>query len=95
LRYKWSVEDRVHSLLSERLANIHSFFGQIPDILEDVWVHVALNEIEEDKRKIDAIPKQHPFELRYHVNVGIVDWESCAKVLESHEKRKHLMEGWK
>ena len=95
MRYKGSVEDRVHSLLSKRLANIHSLFGQIPDILEDVWVHVALNEIEEAKRKIDAIPKQHPFELRYHVNVGKVDWESCAKVLESHEKRKHLMEGWK
>jgi len=95
MRYKGSVEDRVHSLLSERLANIYSMFGQIPDVLEDVWVHVALNEIEEAKRKIEAIPKHHPFELRYHVNVGKVDWESCAKVLDSKEKRKHLMTGWK
>lgn len=95
MRYKGSVEDRVHSLLSERLANIHGMFGQIPDVLEDVWIHVALNDIEEAKRKIDAIPKQHPFELRYHVNVGKVDWESCAKVLDSREKRKHLMAGWK
>jgi len=95
MRYKGSVEDRVHSLLSQRLSNIYSMFGQIPDVLEDVWVHVALNEIEEAKRKIDAIPKQHPFELRYHINVGKVDWESCAKVLDSKEKRKHLMMGWK
>jgi superfamily II DNA or RNA helicase len=95
MRYKGSVEDRVHSLLSERLANIYSMFGQIPDVLEDVWVHVALNEIEEAKRKIDAIPKQHPFELRYHVNVGKVDWESCARVLDNKEKQKHLMRGWK
>jgi len=94
MRYKGSVEDRVHSLLSQRLANIRDMFGQIPDVLEDVWVNVALNEIEEAKRKIDAIPKQHPFELRYHSNVGKVDWESCAKVQDSKEKRKHLMKGW-
>ncbi len=94
MRYKGSVEDRVHSLLSERLANIYGMFGQIPDVLEDVWIHVALNEIEEAKRKIDAIPKQHPFELRYHVNVANVDWEGCAKVLNNREKRKHLMAGW-
>ncbi|HHW03026.1 MAG TPA: DEAD/DEAH box helicase family protein [Thermoanaerobacterales bacterium] len=95
MRYKGSVEDRVHSLLSERLANIYGIFGQIPDVLEDVWIHVALNDIEEAKRKIDAIPRQHPFELRYHNKMGKVDWESCAKVLDSKEKRKHLMQGWK
>jgi len=95
MRYKDSVEDRVHKLLSERFANIYSMFGQIPDVLEDVWINVALNDLEEAKRKIDAIPRQHPFEIRYHVNVGKVDWESCAKVLDSREKRKHLMEGWR
>lgn len=94
MRYKGSVEDRVHSLLSERFENIYGIFGQIPDVLEDVWIDVALNDIEEAKRKIDAIPKQHPFELRYHVNKGKVDWESCAKVLDSKEKRKYFMVGW-
>jgi len=94
MRYKGSVEDRVHSLLSERLENIYAMFGQIPDILEDVWVHVALNEIEEAKKKIDAIPRKHPFELKYN-KIDKVDWESCAKVLHSKEKRKHLMRGWR
>jgi Helicase conserved C-terminal domain. len=51
MRYKDSVEDRVHELLSERLENIHNIFGQIPDILEDVWVDVALNNIEEAKKE--------------------------------------------
>ena len=36
----------------------------------------------------------HPFDLRYHINVGKVDWESCVKVLDSTEKRKHLKTGW-
>ncbi len=94
MRYKGSVEDRVHSILSERLENIHGLFGQIPDVLEDMWVKVALNEDEEARKKIDEIPKHHPFELRYHVHVGKVDWESCEKVLDSREKRKYLMTGW-
>lgn len=37
MRYKDSVEDKVHFMLSERLESIHSLFGQIPDILQDVW----------------------------------------------------------
>lgn len=39
--------------------------------------------------------KQHPFKLGYRANIGRVDWESYAKVLDSREKRKHLMAGWK
>ena len=94
MRYKDSVEDRVHFMLSKRLKNIRDLFGQIPDVLEDVWVDVALKQEEEARKKIDAIPKQHPFNLRYHVNVEKVDWESCVQVLDKEEKRKHLMKGW-
>lgn len=94
MRYKDSVEDRVHELLSTRLENIHNLFGQIPDVLEDVWVKVALNEIEEAKHIIDAVPKQHPFELRYN-QVKRIKWESCATILDSNEKKKCLMNGWK
>lgn len=57
-------------------------------------MHVALNEIEEAKNKIEAVPKQHPFELRYHGHVGKIDWESCVKVLDNREKKKYLMVGW-
>jgi hypothetical protein len=31
MRYKESVEDCVHQLLSERLAGIYTLFGQLPD----------------------------------------------------------------
>ena len=27
----------VHQVLAQRLKNIHSIFGQIPDTLEDIW----------------------------------------------------------
>lgn len=95
MRYKGSVEDRVHSILSSRLESIHGLFGQIPDVLQDVWVDVALNDIQEAQRKIDSVPTHHPFELRYHVNVAKVNWETCINVLDSTEKRKHLLTGWK
>jgi len=50
MRYRDSVEDRVHELLSDRLENIFQMFGQVPDVLEDIWVNVALGEIEEAKK---------------------------------------------
>jgi len=95
MRYRDSVEDRVHELLSERFEDIRDMFGQIPDVLEDVWVYVALNEIEEAKKKINEVPKKHPFDIRYQEKVEKVDWENCVKVLDSVERKRHLMRGWK
>lgn len=91
--YAGSVEDRVHELLSERLEDIASLFGQLPDVLEDVWIDVALGEIEKAKQTINMVPKQHPFQLRYH-RIKPVDWESCATVLDSSERKSFLAQGW-
>ena len=93
MRYRGSVEDRVHELLSDRLEAIHQLFGQIPDILEDVWVQVAQGKIEEAKQTINAVPKKHPFEFKYH-QVKKVPWESCATVLSASDRRQHLLQGW-
>jgi len=94
LRYKDSVEDRVHSLLSERFKNIHGVFGQLPDVLEDVWVDIALNDIEKAKQRINEVPEKHPFENRYNSSVGKIDWESCTEVLNRKEMRKYFEQGW-
>jgi superfamily II DNA or RNA helicase len=93
MRYKDSVEDHVHHLLSERLENIHRMFGQLPDVLEDVWIEVAQGHIDRAKQIINAIPKKHPFDIRWN-KIEKVPWESCARVLESKEKRAHLSKGW-
>ena len=93
MRYANSVEDRVRRLLSERLENISRLFGQLPDTLEDVWVRVALGEIEAAKQTIDAVPEEHPFALRYR-EVRPVDWESCARVLDDDARRRSLTRGW-
>ena len=93
MRYANSVEDRVHRLLSERLESISRLFGQLPDTLEDVWVRVALGQIEEARKTIDAVPEEHPFALRYH-QIERVDWESCARVLADDVRRRSLARGW-
>lgn len=94
MRYRESVEDRVHELLSSRLESIRDMFGQLPDTLEDVWVQVALGQRQEAQRKIDAVPEQHPFEVRYRA-VEPVDWESCREVLSAEAKRAVLRAGWR
>jgi len=93
MRYRDSVEDRVHELLSERLEDIFELFGQVPDILEDAWVDIALGDEQEAQRKIRSIPKRHPFDERYS-QVANIDWDSCSKVLDAGDRRKMLMGGW-
>jgi len=58
-------------------------FGQLPDTLEDVWVNVALADVERAKLVIDAVPTSHPFEIRYD-RIEAVDFESCSRVLDQH-----------
>jgi superfamily II DNA/RNA helicase len=93
MRYLGSVEDRVHQLLSARLQSIHALFGQLPDVLEDVWIDVALGNIEEAKKRINTTPTQHPFDIRYR-KVEKVDWESCAQVLSPEAKKRTLTMAW-
>ncbi len=93
MRYKDSVEDRVHELLSERLESIYGLFGQIPDVLEDAWVFAALGDIEKARQTIGNVPEQHPFDLKYR-KVEKTDWETCAQVLESGERKRLLSKGW-
>jgi hypothetical protein len=93
LRYRDSVEDRVHQLLSDRLHDIFTLFGQVPDVLEDAWVAMALGEKKRARKIIDELPKSHPFELRY-TTVEKIDWESCREVLDAAEKNRVLGSGW-
>lgn len=93
MRYKDSVEDRVHQLLSQRLENIKNLFGQIPDVLEDAWVEIALGDQEKAKQIINAVPDRHPFELKYD-RIENINWEACSTVLNNNERKKVLIEKW-
>lgn len=94
MRYRGSVEDRVHRALSQRLSAISGLFGQLPDTLEDVWVAMAQQGIEEALQKIDEVPTTHPFQLRYD-RISNVNWESCSEVLDAELQQKMLAGGWR
>ncbi|HCO49459.1 MAG TPA: helicase SNF2, partial [Spirochaetaceae bacterium] len=95
LRYKDSVEDKVHNALSGRLDQIRKMFGQIPDVLEDVWIDIALGKKVEAEQRIDALPPQHAFDERYSRVDDVSGWDDCAKVLNAGDRIAHLSKGWK
>lgn len=94
LRYRGSVEDRVHQVLADRLEAIHGLFGQIPDTLEDVWVQVALNDEQAANLLIDrTTATRNPFDAKYS-KVEDADWETCSEVLEPLAVKELLSRGW-
>jgi hypothetical protein len=94
LRYRGSVEDRVHQVLADRLEAIHGLFGQIPDTLEDVWVQVALNDEQAANQLIDrTAATRNPFDAKYS-KVEDADWETCSEVLEPLAVKELLSRGW-
>ena len=94
LRYRDSVEDRVHRVLADRLEAIHGLFGQIPDTLEDVWVQLALNDEQAAQQLIDrTTATRNPFDVKYS-KVEDADWETCASVLNCVSMKELLSRGW-
>ena len=94
LRYRDSVEDRVHQVLADRLQAIHGLFGQIPDTLEDVWTHMALNDEQAAQQLIDrTAATRNPFDVKYS-KVEDADWETCASVLNAESMKELLSRGW-
>ena len=95
MRYKGSVEDRVHEALSGRLNDIFSMFGQIPDTLEDVWIDIALNNVEEANKRIDEVAKQNPFVNKYDIKPRPTEnWDECSRVLDKDDARQALLQSW-
>ncbi|MDX2249185.1 MAG: phospholipase D-like domain-containing anti-phage protein [Bacteroidia bacterium] len=94
MRYAGSVEDRVHELLSERLEKIYNLFGQIPDILQDVWIEAAQGEIEKARERIRQVETRSAFEIRYDRPIENVDFETCTEVLNGEEIGAALRRGW-
>ena len=95
LRYKDSVEDKVHQALSDRLEQIHNLFGQIPDVLKNVWIEVALDNMQEAERLIEDIPNINPFDSRYANIQAIPEWDTWSEVLNRKEKLDELRKPWR
>ena len=95
MRYKGSVEDVVHNRLSARLKEIHDIFGQLPEVLEDVWILMAKKEEQEALERIDAVARRSPFQIKYEDGLQPCgDWGKCATVLSRRDKRLELVKKW-
>jgi hypothetical protein len=95
MRYKDSVEDKVHSKLSGRLQGIYTLFGQVPDVLEDVWIAVAQKDDARAELAISKLPQENQFILKYEEAIpNCGDWEKCAVVLDKSDERRELMRCW-
>ena len=95
MRYKDSVEDKVHTRLSGRLQAVFDMFGQIPEVLEDVWVAMAHNDEAAALEAINKMPAKNPFKVKYEMDIpDMGDWDKCSEVLDKQEKYKELMKGW-
>lgn len=94
LRYRDSVEDRVHQVLADRLESIHDLFGQIPDTLEEVWVQIALQNEQAANQLIDRTKAtRNPFDVKYS-RVDEADWDTCSTVLEPMAVKEQFSQGW-
>lgn len=94
LRYRGSVEDRVHQVLGARLGAIHDLFGQIPDTLEDVWIEMALKDEVAANHLINrAQATRNPFDVKYS-RVEDANWEECETVLNPISVREILQRRW-
>lgn len=95
MRYKDSVEDKVHKVLSNRLNDIYNMFGQIPDTLEDIWIDIASNNEARALERMDQMPKKNPFALKYEtISPTTENWDTCEVVLDKQDKLKQLLKGW-
>ena len=94
LRYQNSVEDKVHTALAGRLEEIFKMFGQIPDVLEDLWVDIALDSKADAQKRIGELSLKHPFDERYGKVENFADWEDCPRVVNRLDKLAALRSRW-
>ncbi|WP_119673931.1 helicase-related protein [Deinococcus sp. RM] len=100
MRYRGSIEDRVHQRLSERFGDIAALFGLIPQVLEDRWVELAKAEEQRVKVLLDHVSEaektalMHPFERVHQQVPDLTHWETCTAVLKQAEAAAHLERSW-
>ncbi|MEW6711141.1 MAG: helicase-related protein, partial [Candidatus Riflebacteria bacterium] len=97
LVYTDTQDEKIYSVLSERLKDTYDIFGSLPDTIEDEWIE---NQ-EKLEERIDAYiherkDAQNAFSVKYRSTVDpeANRWELCAKVLSRRDIINKLSEPW-
>lgn len=98
LRYAGTVEDSVYTALSQRLGDIFSVLGQLPDSFEDEWIAAVLegrSALQNFSQRVKTT--RSPMEVRYARDVSDdegLDWEYTERVLSSRDIDTWMRQGW-
>lgn len=97
LVYSDTQDEKVYTVLSERLRDTYDIFGSLPDTIEDDWIdneeelNTRMNEYMHERKKA-----QDAFSVKYRGTLNPDDylWERCATVLSRHDIVSKLSEPW-
>ena len=74
---------------------VHNGFGLHTFKQELTGPEYAQRYIEKAKERIDRVPEQNPFTIKYETKIPATeDWEASTFVLDNDEKLKQLLTGW-
>jgi len=97
LVYSDTQDEKVYSVLSERLKDTYDIFGSLPDTIEDEWIQdeealkSRMNEYIHERKKA-----QNAFSVKYSSNIDAESnlWERCATVLSRRDIVNRLSRPW-
>ncbi|GAB1483664.1 phospholipase D-like domain-containing protein [Treponema sp.] len=97
LVYHETQDEKVYTVLSERLKDTYDIFGSLPDTIDDDWI-----DNEEDlRKKMDEYiherdAAQNAFSVKYRDSIDLKAnrWELCAQVLSRRNIVDVLSQPW-
>jgi len=97
LVYSGTQDEKVYSVLSERLKDTYDIFGSLPDTIEDDWIQdeealkERMNDYIHERKKA-----QNAFSVKYSssVDANLNLWERCTTVLSRRDIVNRLSQPW-
>jgi superfamily II DNA/RNA helicase len=97
MRYDKGAEQKLFATLSNRIHEITTIFGTVPDFIVDQWVNDMLEDKAWDENTVLTIiedRQQNPFTVKETTESLDADWEGAAEVLNQTEAYRELLAGW-
>ena len=98
LVYSETQDEKVYTVLSERLKDTYDIFGSLPDTIDDEWIQdEATIRGRMDEYIHERDKAQNAFSVKYKTSVdpNANKWEYCNEVLSRRDITNKLSEPWK
>ena len=97
LVYRGTLDERIYSVLSERMKNIYDLFGSLPETIDDAWIDEQESLQERlDKYVHERDEARNAFTLTYddRLDPEADQWEECSRVLSRRDIEEEMDKGW-